>query len=158
MKLRRCAFGGWRPGRLGAGGDEAAHAALLPFRVPLAGVALALVGVIFSLGMAVQATPLVLFFLADGLVGYFAATRPRRVSVPAAVLPVGVVAGYYRQDELAIEIIDLGCGGTSARSGYGIAGMKERVSLLRGQFSAGPRPEGGFSVAARLPMRVEAGQ
>jgi signal transduction histidine kinase len=64
----------------------------------------------------------------------------------------------YRQDELALDIIDLGCGGTIAGSGFGIAGMRERVSLLHGEFSAGPRPEGGFRVAARLPVPVEAGQ
>lgn len=64
----------------------------------------------------------------------------------------------YRPDELAVDIVDLGCGDTVAGSGYGIAGMRERVSLLHGEFSAGPRPEGGFRVAARLPVPVEAGQ
>jgi signal transduction histidine kinase len=39
----------------------------------------------------------------------------------------------------------------SARFGFGIAGMRERVALLGGLFSAGPRPEGGFQVTARLP-------
>jgi signal transduction histidine kinase len=57
----------------------------------------------------------------------------------------------YGDDEVSIEVIDdgRGCGGVG--TGYGIAGMRERVSLLHGQFSAGPRPEGGFRVAARLP-------
>ncbi|MEU1022042.1 histidine kinase [Streptomyces sp. NPDC005900] len=64
----------------------------------------------------------------------------------------------YRPDELAVDIVDLGSGGTVAESGYGIAGMRERVSLLHGEFSAGPRPEGGFRVAARLPVSVEAGR
>jgi len=35
--------------------------------------------------------------------------------------------------------------------GHGIAGMRERVTLLGGDFSAGPTAEGGFAVAARLP-------
>jgi signal transduction histidine kinase len=35
--------------------------------------------------------------------------------------------------------------------GHGIAGMRERVTLLGGEFSAGPTAEGGFAVAARLP-------
>ena len=35
--------------------------------------------------------------------------------------------------------------------GYGLAGMRERVSLLHGRFDAGPRPDGGFRVAAWLP-------
>jgi signal transduction histidine kinase len=324
--------------------------ALLLFRAPLAAVAVALAGAVFSLGMRVQATTFVLFFLADGLVGYTAATRPRWTSILAAFLPVGVVTGYtvvrlthrypvnitgmaalassaaiawlvgntihqsrdhadtlrsqatqqavtaerlriarelhdmvahnigiiaiqagvgsrvmdtqpaetrnaldaieatsretlaglrrmlgalrqgdqesapldptpglaaldqlvarsaaagvrvdirwrgdrrnlpsdielaafrivqeavtnvvrhsgtrdcsvtvdYRRDELAVDIVDLGCGGTVAGSGFGIAGMRERVTLLHGEFSAGPRPEGGFHVAARLPVPVEA--
>jgi signal transduction histidine kinase len=29
--------------------------------------------------------------------------------------------------------------------------MRERVSLLHGAFDAGPRPEGGFRVRARIP-------
>ncbi|MFF4268045.1 sensor histidine kinase [Streptomyces virginiae] len=326
--------------------------ALLLFRAPLAAVAIALAGAVFSLGMPVRATPVVLFLLADAAVGYTAATRSRRVSVFAAVLPVGVLAAYtvwrlgrgyffnvsvpaalastvviawligntihqnrahadtvraqatqqavtaerlriarelhdmvahnigiiaiqagvgslvmdtqpaetrkaldaieatsretlaglrrmlgalrrsdqesapldplpglaaigqlvgktaaagvrvdvrwrgerrdlpsdvdlaafrivqeavtnvvrhsgtrdcsvmvdYRPDELAVDIVDLGSGGTVAESGYGIAGMRERVSLLHGEFSAGPCPEGGFRVAARLPVPVEAGR
>ena len=36
-------------------------------------------------------------------------------------------------------------------TGYGLLGMRERVALLHGEFTAGPRPEGGFRVAARLP-------
>ncbi|MEV6957238.1 histidine kinase [Streptomyces sp. NPDC051183] len=326
--------------------------ALLLFRAPLAAVAIALAGTVFSLGMEVRATPVVLFLLADAAVGYTAATRSRRVSVLAAALPVGVLAAYtvwrlghgyffnlsvpaalastvviawligntihqnrahadtvraqatqqavtaerlriarelhdmvahnigiiaiqagvgslvmdtqpaetrkaldaigatsretlaglrrmlgalrrsdpesapldplpglaaidqlvgktaaagvrvdvrwrgerrdlpsdvdlaafrivqeavtnvvrhsgtrdcsvtvdYRHDELAVDIVDLGSGGTVAESGYGIAGMRERVSLLHGEFSAGPRPEGGFRVTARLPVPVEAGR
>ncbi|SDJ79662.1 sensor histidine kinase [Streptomyces indicus] len=36
--------------------------------------------------------------------------------------------------------------------GFGIAGMRERVALLDGEFSAGARAGGGFRVAARLPL------
>jgi len=54
-------------------------------------------------------------------------------------------------DVLSIEIIDTGRGGT-AGTGYGIIGMRERVTLLGGTFQAGPRAEGGFRVAARLPL------
>jgi len=56
-----------------------------------------------------------------------------------------------RDDELTIEIIDDGRGGVGG-VGYGIPGMRERVGLLDGEFSAGPRPEGGFRVAARIPV------
>ncbi|MCX5231003.1 sensor histidine kinase [Streptomyces sp. NBC_00233] len=39
-----------------------------------------------------------------------------------------------------------------AGSGYGLVGMRERVTLLHGEFAAGPRPGGGFRVTARLPL------
>ncbi|MGW8378315.1 sensor histidine kinase [Streptomyces sp. ODS28] len=62
----------------------------------------------------------------------------------------------YRERELALDITDDGRGTGSAPSatdyGYGLAGMRERVALLHGEFSAGPRPGGGFRVAARLPL------
>ncbi|WP_067186705.1 sensor histidine kinase [Microtetraspora niveoalba] len=59
----------------------------------------------------------------------------------------------FRDDELTIEVIDRGGGrGHAGGSGYGLVGMRERVGLLRGEFSAAPRPEGGFRVAARLPL------
>jgi len=57
-----------------------------------------------------------------------------------------------RDGELAIEVIDDGHGGTVDGTGYGIAGMRERAALLHGELSAGPRPAGGFRVAARLPL------
>jgi len=67
-----------------------------------------------------------------------------------------------RQDgQLSIEVTDSGRGGSGhgggvARTGYGITGMRERAALLGGDFSAGPRPGGGFRVAARLPLPAPA--
>jgi signal transduction histidine kinase len=59
----------------------------------------------------------------------------------------------HRDEELTIEVVDSGPGrGNTAGTGYGIAGMRERVGLLHGEFSAQPRPEGGFRVTARLPV------
>ncbi|MFC4056552.1 sensor histidine kinase [Actinomadura syzygii] len=57
----------------------------------------------------------------------------------------------YRDKDLAIEIDDEGRGGVVG-AGYGIAGMRERVSLLHGGFTAGPRRGGGFRVAAAIPV------
>jgi signal transduction histidine kinase len=34
--------------------------------------------------------------------------------------------------------------------------MRERVALLHGEFTAEPRPEGGFLVTARLPLPARA--
>ena len=62
----------------------------------------------------------------------------------------------HRDDELAIEVVDDGRPGVVVGTGYGIVGMRERAALLHGEFSAGPRPEGGFRVAARLPVPAEA--
>ncbi|RSN55723.1 sensor histidine kinase [Actinomadura sp. WAC 06369] len=67
----------------------------------------------------------------------------------AGVADCRVTIGY-REDGLEIEVEDEGSGGTVG-AGFGIVGMRERVALLRGEFAAGPRPGGGFRVAARIP-------
>ncbi len=38
--------------------------------------------------------------------------------------------------------------------GNGLRGMRERVAALGGCFSAEPRPDGGFEVSARLPLKA----
>jgi signal transduction histidine kinase len=67
-----------------------------------------------------------------------------------------VIQVSQRPGELSIEVTDDGQGGLPAGTGYGITGMRERAELLRGQFSARPRPEGGFQVVALLPVPVAA--
>ena len=57
--------------------------------------------------------------------------------------------GY--DDGVTIEVLDDGVGGT-AEAGNGIRGMQERAAALGGQVEAGPRPGGGFRVAAHLPL------
>jgi signal transduction histidine kinase len=57
---------------------------------------------------------------------------------------------------LSIEVTDSGRGSPVAGTGYGITGMRERAALLGGDFSAGPRPGGGFRVTARLPLPAPA--
>jgi signal transduction histidine kinase len=58
--------------------------------------------------------------------------------------------------QLSIEVTDSGHSGGPAGTGYGITGMRERAALLGGDFSAGPHPDGGFRVAARLPLPAPA--
>ncbi|MGW7367261.1 sensor histidine kinase [Streptomyces sp. NPDC054841] len=60
----------------------------------------------------------------------------------------------HRADELSIEVLDggRGHGFRATGTGYGLVGMRERVALLHGEFTAAPRAEGGFRVTARLPV------
>jgi signal transduction histidine kinase len=63
----------------------------------------------------------------------------------------------YRDAEVAIAVVDSGGGGKGATgTGYGLVGMRERVTLLHGFFTAGPRPDGGFQVTVRLPVPATA--
>jgi signal transduction histidine kinase len=62
-----------------------------------------------------------------------------------------------QNDGVGIEVVDDGRGGAGDGTGYGITGMRERAGLLHGHLTAEPRPEGGFRVAARLPLPVPAG-
>jgi signal transduction histidine kinase len=59
----------------------------------------------------------------------------------------------YGDGELALEVEDDGRGapGDLPAGGNGIAGMRERVTALGGDLSAGPRDNGGFRIRARLP-------
>jgi signal transduction histidine kinase len=61
-----------------------------------------------------------------------------------------------QNEQLTIEVTDSGRGGTADGTGYGIVGMRERAALLGGDFSAGPRPGGGFRVITRLPVPMRA--
>jgi signal transduction histidine kinase len=71
-----------------------------------------------------------------------------------------VTVGYHDQD-VTVEVTDDGQGSTAptgdgqARVGHGLIGMRERVAAFGGDLEAGPRPSGGFRVAARLPYAVE---
>ncbi len=60
----------------------------------------------------------------------------------------------YESDVLELDIVDDGeqaeAGGGS---GFGLVGMRERVSIFGGSLETGPRPGGGFGVYARLPLR-----
>jgi signal transduction histidine kinase len=99
----------------------------------------------------------------------------RRVALPASVSLAGYriiqealtnvrkhqgcaptsVAVRYRGSELEIEVSSQrGTDPPPRRDGpgHGLVGMRERVMLLGGQLDAGPRPNGGFGVTARIPL------
>jgi signal transduction histidine kinase len=65
----------------------------------------------------------------------------------------------YEPSRVVIGVRDDGSGagrvggaGGNGRQGHGISGMRERALALSGQFTAGPHPDGGFQVRARLPL------
>jgi signal transduction histidine kinase len=68
-----------------------------------------------------------------------------------------VVVGY-RDQEVTVEVIDDGRGAVPPAgdgrvgTGHGLIGMRERVAAFGGDLQVGPRPGGGFRVAARLPL------
>jgi len=59
----------------------------------------------------------------------------------------------YGRDEVEIEVCDDGRGAqTNGSTGHGLVGMRERVALYGGVWSAGTDPSGGFRVHAVLPL------
>jgi signal transduction histidine kinase len=64
----------------------------------------------------------------------------------------------YDTDEIRLEVVDDGRGAASVPSGsargngtrQGLVGMRERAALYGGELEAGPRPGGGYRVAATL--------
>jgi signal transduction histidine kinase len=60
----------------------------------------------------------------------------------------------YSPESLRVEVTDdgIGAGGQSNPAGHGLIGMRERAALYGGTLETGPRPGGGFRVAAVLPV------
>ena len=66
----------------------------------------------------------------------------------------------YERSSLHLTISDDGSGPVDGdpdplRARYGHLGMRERVGLFRGSLDVGPRPGGGFEVAAALPLDAD---
>lgn len=65
-----------------------------------------------------------------------------------------VVHVRYGEKEITVEVTTDGAGARSRSpggSGRGLAGLRDRVETLGGEFEAGPVPGGGFAVRARIP-------
>jgi signal transduction histidine kinase len=78
-----------------------------------------------------------------------ALTNVRRHAGSAAKASVTI---GYQPDTLTVRIRDDGSGGEPGGDGNGIAGMRARATALGGTLTAGPAPDGGFVVEARLPL------
>jgi signal transduction histidine kinase len=67
----------------------------------------------------------------------------------------------YADGEFLVEVTDTGLGGAGldgaglggpdASGGHGLIGMRERASSVGGSLAAGPQPDGGYRVMARMP-------
>jgi signal transduction histidine kinase len=55
---------------------------------------------------------------------------------------------------IEIEVLQDRGGREPSQPGHGLAGMRERVALYRGELRAGPMPEGGYEVRARVPLQA----
>ncbi|MEU9187344.1 histidine kinase [Streptomyces sp. NPDC048484] len=78
-----------------------------------------------------------------------------------------LVQVHYGRHEVAVEVTTEGAPATAAApglrplgrgSGHGLIGLRERVSVFGGELSAGSRPDGGFSVRARIPSGTPGGE
>jgi signal transduction histidine kinase len=72
--------------------------------------------------------------------------------------PGATAAITLRYDGAGVEldVSDTGAGAASANpGGQGLDGMRERAAVYAGAVEAGPRPEGGWRVRARLEIPVE---
>ncbi len=84
-------------------------------------------------------------------IGQEALTNARRHARGARAVLIAVEADV---DDVTLIVTDDGEAPIGPRrGGYGLVGMMERAALLGGTLSAGPGPDGGWVVAARLPRK-----
>lgn len=80
-----------------------------------------------------------------------ALTNTRRHADPGRAF----VALRYRPEALELAVTNDGrVRPHGADGGHGLVGMRERTALYGGDLEAGPRPEGGYEVRARLPLEA----
>jgi len=72
----------------------------------------------------------------------------------AGAVPVRISIGMDA-GQVAVDVTDAGrvrARATHGGGGHGLVGMRERVAVYAGSLQAGPQPEGGFAVHARIPL------
>ncbi|MGF7238442.1 MAG: ATP-binding protein, partial [Frankia sp.] len=66
----------------------------------------------------------------------------------------------YQPDTLTIQVTDRGqrrpATTDPGHGRHGLTGLRERVNIYGGLFEAGPLPDRGFQVTARLPLSAAA--
>ena len=87
-----------------------------------------------------------------------AVTNARRHAVGPTVVAIDLARD---RDLVRLRVHDDGrraapAGGRRASPSYGLAGMRERISLVGGAVQAGPDPAGGWTVEATVPITLGA--
>ncbi|HEV2592966.1 MAG TPA: sensor histidine kinase [Gaiellaceae bacterium] len=82
--------------------------------------------------------------LQESLTNVLKHASPRKASVSVE----------YSAEAVIVKVIDQGADPAKVNAGgRGLTGMRERVALYGGDLKVGDRPEGGFLVSARIPLR-----
>jgi signal transduction histidine kinase len=90
-----------------------------------------------------------------GLTAYRVVQEALTNTIRHSTASLAAVALEYSPGQVTVRVRDRGSARASAASvngsGFGLAGIAERVASCGGHLAVGPEPGGGFSVTARLP-------
>ncbi|MET1074755.1 MAG: histidine kinase [Umezawaea sp.] len=91
-----------------------------------------------------------------GLAAYRVVQEALTNTVKHAAGAAAEVLVEYGADHLLVEVTDIGGtpGPTSAGTGRGLIGLRERLAVYGGTLRAGLRPLGGYRVTARIPLEA----